>query len=285
MLNMVEGIESHDEELFGCQVTTVDIQTEQAADLLGRTVGQYITIESPGLLHKGMEITEVGECLAAVLDRVLRPHYQGKLCICGMGNRNVPADSLGPEVTYALPLKAFSKFNVGGNFRDVCSFAPGTDGTNNIDTEIIMGGIVRAADADCVLLVDSSITNNVSRLFRTIQLSASGGVDSYWYGRKRKWSVLGVPVVSLCVPTTIPLSNLCPEKEQGDINLTDMMVQEVIDAASIIISYAILRVCWPSLSKKECFVYAKLNRDQIPYSTLFESGTDSDNEDNICNKT
>lgn len=266
MPDLMEGIEVSEEELFGCHVTTTNVQSEQAAEQLDRMIGQYITIETPVALDKIMEISEVGECLATVLDRVLCPYYQGKLCICGMGAHSVPADSLGPEVICNLPLKLFSEYGIQGNFRDVCAFAPGTEMMNNVNTEIVAGGVIKAVDADCLLLVDSSMTNNTSRLFRTFQLSTAGGINPYLAGRKGRWSELGIPVISLGVPTTIPLSILCPQKEQEDKTmLTDVHVQDVIITASIIIAYAILRVCWPEMSQAECYFFARNSRNPISY--------------------
>ena len=69
----IKGVEASEEELYGCLVTTVDIKTEWVAKHLDRRVGQYITIQAPVTFHDNIEIAEVGECLAAVLDRVLKP--------------------------------------------------------------------------------------------------------------------------------------------------------------------------------------------------------------------
>lgn len=268
-MSKTSGASVQEEELYGCQITTVDIKSKQAAKRLNRAVGRYITIQTPTALNENVEIDEVGECLAVVLAQVLRPYQQGKLCICGMGNHRVQADSLGPEVVSNLPLKFFSASAKQGSFSDVYAIAPGTEMANSVSTEIIVGGLVKTVGADCVLLVDSSMTNDVSRLFQSFQLSTNGGIDSYTSGQKRDWSSLGVPVVSLCVPTAIPLSAICPEKQQVNTMLTGTNIQDVITAASFIVAYAILRVCWPSLSKEECFVYAKCSRDPIPYSSLW----------------
>lgn len=268
-MSEIEGVETREEQLFGCQVTTVNIQTVQAAEQLGRVVGKYITIKTPTALYENIEIAEVGECLAVILDRVLQPYYHGKLCICGMGHWSVPADALGPQTVYALPLKAFSGILKEGNFREVYAFAPGTEMTNNVHTEVIADGVFRALQADCALLVDSLAARDTSRLFQTIQLSTAGGFSPHLAGRTTAWSHLAIPVISLGVPVTIPLSALSPGLETN-MMLTDIHIQDIITAASTMIAYAIMRVVWPSLSKEECFVFAKSNRDPIPYSSLFD---------------
>lgn len=267
---MAEEISVQEEELCGCRVLSVELRSADAAEHLNRTVGTYITI-SPGTTLDGQaKIEMAGECLAAVLDRVLRPYYGGKLCVCGLGNPNIPADSLGPEVTRNLPLMFFSGNQISGNFRDVCTFAPGTAGMNNMHTELVVSGVAKAAEADCVLLVDSIAATEVSRLFQTIQISTAGGTTPYLTGQKPDWSIVGVPVISLGVPTTIPISALTANAALEGTTLTSIYVGDVIAAAGTIIIYAILRVCWPSLSKSECFLLTKAHRDPLPYSPLLD---------------
>lgn len=272
----VDGVVFSEETLHDCNVSTAIVQSEQAATALGKSIGTYITIQAKTTLDKLGDVLPVGECLAEVLDRVLSPYYHGKLCICGMGNRRYPHDSLGPEVTYNLPLKMYAGRE--GNFRDVCSFEPGVSLTTNIDTEKTISGVVKAVGADCVLLIDSSVAQDISRLSRTIQLSTAGGVNSYLSGRKVDWSVLGVPVVSLVVPTIIPLSVLDPKQEAQDELFTSAAVKNVIAAAGSIIAYAILRVCWPNQSKAECFIFSKMNKDPIPFSSVLGEAFEEDTE-------
>lgn len=269
-MQYIEGTEIIKEELYGCNVTTVHVQSEQAAEKLKKAVGAYITIEAGESLNEYTKIEDVGECLAEVLGRVMQPYYHGKLCICGIGNKDHSADALGPETVYNLPLKAISDVGTEENFREVCSLVPGTAFTNNIDTEVIVKGVVDAIGADCVLLVDSLTTMEPSRLFQTIQISTAGGLRPHLSGRKADWTALGAPVISLGVPVTIPLAALSSQQEPNNKLLTSAEVQSVIAGAGRIIAYAILRMCWPSKSKAECFVLSGLNRNPIPHSFLLE---------------
>lgn len=262
-MSHIDEIETSEEEVHGCHVTTVHIQSEQAAETLQRPIGSYITIEMGKPLSKHDHIMSVGECLAEVLGRVLRPHCHRKLCVCGVGNRYLPADSLGPEVTRSLPLKMLSEYGLEGNFREVVSFEPGTAGTNNINTEVLVNGVVKTIGADCLLLVDSLTAREPAHMFQTIQLSTSGGLSPHLSGRKADWSALGVPVISLGVPMTIPASVLLPDQDWGDRLFTGIEVQFEIAAAGRIITYAILRVCFPLLSTQECFIMSGLNNDPI----------------------
>ena len=77
-------------------------------------------------------------------------------------------------------------------------------------------------------------------------------------------------MISLGVPTTIPISALTANAALEGTTLTSIYVGDVIAAAGTIIIYAILRVCWPSLSKSECFLLTKAHRDPLPYSPLLD---------------
>lgn len=261
----IEGIETVEEEVHGCHVTTVHVQSEQAAEMLQKPIGSYITIEAGKPLSKHDHIMSVGECLAEVLDRVLRPHYHGKLFICGIGNRDLPADALGPEVTRNLPLKVVSGLRSEKNFREVISLEPGVEGSNNISTEVIINGVAKAAGADCLLLVDSLTAREPARMFQTIQLSTNGGLSPHLSKRKADWSALGVPVISLGIPMVIPASILFPGQDFGNELFTSTEVQSEIAAAGRIIAYSIIRVCIPSLSTEECFILSGLNNDSVPF--------------------
>ena len=67
----LNGITTQEEELRGCHVTTLDVQTEDAAASLGKAVGSYITIDTAALSDEHEQIECAGECLAEILVRVL----------------------------------------------------------------------------------------------------------------------------------------------------------------------------------------------------------------------
>lgn len=265
-----KDMETFEDERYGCPVTVVHVRSEKAAKRLNRPIGSYITIETREALNTLEKIEDVGECLVEMLMQVLRPHYHGKLCVCGIGNRNIPADALGPEVVSNLPLKVNAELGKQGNFLNVCSVEPGTMHSSNIHTETIVGGIVKEIGADCLLLVDSLVAKEPANLFRTIQLSTNGGLNPYRPARKAGWASLGIPVVSLGVPVCIPLSTLSHSEGLDDELFTTTNIRDVVAAAGRIIAYAILRVCWPSMLKSECFLLSGVNKNPMPYSFLLD---------------
>lgn len=273
-MSHIEGIVICEENLRGCQVTTVDVQTEDAAAHLGKSVGSYITINTSMLSDEHDQIECVGECLAEILGRVLGPHFHKKLCVCGLGNRELPADSLGPEVTSNLPLNFFQVAQgFECKFLEVCSLTPGVFGVNNVRTDALVAGAVQAMGVGCLLLVDSVVTPDPAKLFKVIQISTAGGTKSFSSDKKGNWASLGIPVISIGIPTSIPMKVLYPSEPQDDKLLTSTTVATEVAALSIILCYALIRVCWPSITQDECFLLTKINKDPLPYSSLL---TDSE---------
>lgn len=77
-------------------------------------------------------------------------------------------------------------------------------------------------------------------------------------------------MISLGVPTTISISALTADAALEGTTLTSIYIDDVIAATRTIIVYAILRACWPSLSKSECFLLTKAYWDPLPYSPLLD---------------
>lgn len=271
----LQGIAAFEEEVHGCRVTTVEVQTECAAERLGREVGSYITVEMAQQIGECEWLECTGECLVEILERVLRPHFHRKLCVCGLGNRDIPADSLGPEVTSRLPLSFFRLLHgYACQFREIFSITPGVFGVNNTPTPTLVAGAVQSTGADCLLLVDSIATPDPAKLFRMLQISTAGGTRSFFRGGEEDWASIGIPVLAIGIPTAIPLNALSPGASKDDMVLTSTQAASEIEALGALLTYALIRVCWPSLNREECFLLTKVNSDPLPYSPLLNSGRD-----------
>ena len=191
-----DGVEVEERRIYGIPVKAVEIKTEDGAESLDRAVGKYITIQTGLLSSETLDLKALGECVSEVLTEVLSRYKGNTLCICGLGNRELVADSLGPDVIRNLSLKVFSgAASLNGLFKSVCSFVPGTAWTNNLDTELMVKGILKEANANCLLLIDSLVTRNPERLCQSIQVSTAGGMNPFFAGRSIDWSALGVPVI------------------------------------------------------------------------------------------
>ena len=85
------------QRIHGYRVRTATITNNETGKLLGRAAGKYHTIEIGECLHELMDMRNLSECLAEVLRSALEPLYGKRILLCGLGNADNPADSLGPE--------------------------------------------------------------------------------------------------------------------------------------------------------------------------------------------
>lgn len=82
------------------QITRVIIDTKNGAKAMGKPMGTYVTLEAPALIEPDEDYhREVSEELAKQL-RNLIPDIEKEqsILVVGLGNRDVTADALGPEV-------------------------------------------------------------------------------------------------------------------------------------------------------------------------------------------
>ena len=75
----------------GIPVTQVQVETEQDVKVLDRAQGRYVTLEL-GPLTRLVDFEGACACLVEQLKPMLEPCFGKPLCVCGMGNQNVPSD-------------------------------------------------------------------------------------------------------------------------------------------------------------------------------------------------
>lgn len=214
-------------------------------------------------------VSDIGDCLAQVLKRMLEPYFRHNLCICGLGNKHVKSDALGPETVDKLPIKFLDALDsASSNFGKVYAVSAGVEWHTNIPLPTFIASIVTATKSDCVLLVDSIMAENHSQLYRSIQVSEIDGMTTHLKNQKADWSVLEVPVISIGIPTAIPAVSLFSDTASSNDLCTSVHVDTIIAAAGTIIAYALMRIGWPLLSKEACFGYTKLEKDPFPYMEM-----------------
>ena len=91
--------EYYDEEC-DVHITRVVIETKNGAKALGKPMGTYITLEAPAMTEPEEDYhQEISRILAEQLRGILpNPDQEQSILVVGLGNREVTADSLGPNV-------------------------------------------------------------------------------------------------------------------------------------------------------------------------------------------
>lgn len=213
------SVEEMYDETCEVRVTTVRIETENGAAVMGKPVGNYITLEAPKMAEADEGYHgEISEKLKEVLEDCL-PEREGRqsILIIGLGNRNVTPDALGPFVVDHLDItrhlvKEYGKYALDGETdRIISAVVPGVMGQTGMETVEIVRGIVEETEPDLVVAIDALAARSVKRLNRTIQIADTGIAPGSGVGNHRNAitkETVGVPVIAIGVPTVVDAATI-----------------------------------------------------------------------------
>ncbi len=251
------SIEEKYDEDRDIRVTRVRIETENGAKAMGKPVGEYLTLEAPGLSEEDEDYhREVSEELAKYIQELIGEQEQSILVV-GLGNREVTPDALGPQVVNNLMITRhiIREYGVRAFGREqmnrVSAIVPGVMAQTGMETSEIVKAIVAETRPDWVIAIDALAARSSKRLNRTIQLCDAGinpgsGVGNHRNGLTKE--NLGVPILAIGVPTVVDAATIIydatGDRSRIAPNLNGMFVtpknvDEMIKRLSFTISEAI----------------------------------------------
>ena len=207
----------HEEE--DIQVTKVFIESKNGAKAMGKPIGTYVTMEAPALVEPDEDYhREISECLAEeLLDLLEDDGKERSVLVVGLGNREVTADALGPQVVdnlfitrhvvkeYGKAAYNCSKMNL------VSSIEPGVMAKTGMETAEIVTGVVHETCPDVLIVVDALAARSTKRLNRTIQITNTGIHPGSGVGNHRvalTEESLGIPVIAIGIPTVVDAATI-----------------------------------------------------------------------------
>lgn len=221
---ILEKSENEDSEI---RVTTVRIETEKGARIMGKPVGTYITLEAPDMVSADEDYhREVAEELAKYLRRLLPDggKREYSVLVAGLGNRQVTPDALGPCVAENLNItrhmiREYGRYALEGkSAKPVSAIVPGVMGQTGMETVEILRGVVREARPDLVIAVDALAARSSKRLNRTIQIADTGIHPGSGVGNNRNAinrETVGVPVIAIGVPTVVDAATIVSDSMEN----------------------------------------------------------------------
>lgn len=201
------------------KITKVIIETMNGAKAMGKPMGNYITLEAPAMTQPDENYhQEISEELAKQLKDIIPGIEQEiSIMVVGLGNRDVTADALGPNVVDNLVITrhmvkeygkvAFNKKQV----HMVSGLIPGVMAKTGMESQEIIKGVVEKTKPDVVIVVDALAARSTRRLNRTIQISNTGIHPGSGVGNHRNaitQETLGVPVIAIGVPTVVDAATI-----------------------------------------------------------------------------
>lgn len=218
-----DGIRCREEACYGFRVIRQVIETQAAADRLGKPKGHYTTVEC-GKLHF-LENSRK-KALAGLLAGELRGtakrltgqelNHDFGVFVAGLGNAQLTADAVGPQTVARLTATRHLREHENALYRAAaCSalsaLAPGVLGQTGIETVELVRGAVRAVKPDVLVVIDALSARSCDRLATTVQIADSGispgsGVGNHRAAIDRE--SIGIPVIAVGVPTVVNSATL-----------------------------------------------------------------------------
>jgi len=201
------------------QITRVFITTKNGAKAIGKPMGRYITMEAPNMAEADEDYhREISKELAHQLHYMIPDLKKEKsILVVGLGNRDVTADALGPDVIDNLCITrhilqeygkaAYNKEHI----HSISSLAPGVMAKNGMETAEIIKGVIEQTRPDIMLVIDALAARNIRRLNTTIQLTDTGILPGSGVGNHRNALTresLGIPVIAIGVPTVVDAATI-----------------------------------------------------------------------------
>lgn len=213
------------------KITRVRVISPAGEKAIGKPMGNYITLEVPGLRYNDQELYEnTCKALSQELVSILKLGEKSTILIVGLGNWNVTPDALGPKVVSSVMvtrhLLEYMPEQVDEGLRPVCAVAPGVLGITGIETGEIIRGIVDRIRPDCIIAIDALASRKMERVNTTIQIADTGIAPGSGVGNKRmelSRNTLGIPVIAIGVPTVVDAATMA--NDTIDLVLDSMIEQ------------------------------------------------------------
>lgn len=197
-------------EIDNILITDIDILNDNNS--LNKKKGKYITISFEDVTDKDNK-KKVEEVLINSIKEMLKYlniDFNKKALIIGLGNIESTPDALGPK-TIKKTLITKYLFDIDGvdvspNYRNVSSFIPGVLASTGIESSDMIKGIISESKPDFLIVIDALASSSIDRINKTIQMTDSGINPGSGIGNNRKEiskDILGIPVISIGVPTVI----------------------------------------------------------------------------------
>lgn len=201
----------------GLEISRLCVKNEKARQALGKDIGTYITIELPSLTDNFSDTDERLSTIGAEIRRLLP--VNGLLLVVGLGNEEITPDSLGPKTASRVLATRHITGEIARStgldkLRPVAVMHTGVTGQTGIETGEYILSIVKRIRPNAVIAVDALASRRLERLGCTLQISNTGISPGAGVGNHRtkiNKETIGVPVISIGVPTVVDVQTLASD--------------------------------------------------------------------------
>ena len=212
-----DGIRTEEETIDGFSITTVHVGEGEGERLAKKKAGTYINVDvGKSWLLASEGFAALVALLAGQLRKLFPADFSGTALVVGLGNYDITADSIGPKavekVVVTRHLRTLNpQLYESAGFGDLCAFAPGVLGQTGMESAEIVRSIVEAVRPSLIVAIDALASRRLARLATTVQLCDTGIYPGAGVSNRRSAlsaETLGVPVISIGVPTVVDAATL-----------------------------------------------------------------------------
>lgn len=247
----------------GAKITAIKVLNKTGERAIKKPIGSYITIEVENSFDSGELVDK--KLAKVVADELAKILPTGSALVCGIGNRNITPDALGPDcISHILATRHIGEElanSIGfDNLRSVTAISPGVLGQTGIEVCEFLKAIVEKTKPDFAIAVDALASRKISRLGKTIQISNTGIIPGSGVCNSRNelsQKTLGIPVISIGVPTVVDANTLVNDiaetetryKDASSMIVTPKEIDLLIERSARLISHAINCVLQPDIDE------------------------------------
>lgn len=244
----LRGIITRERSLNGFTVTEMEITDEKASELIGKPQGKYVTVSIGKIwLEHDDRWNAAAEIIANELKNLIynRGVPEGVL-IAGLGNRSIVSDAIGPMTAEGITVNRHIKENDPSLFDrlrslPISAVIPGVTGQTGMEALELIKGASDAVKPSVIIVIDALASKSVDRLGTTVQISDTGISPGSGIGNRRhpiSRDTLGVPVISVGVPTVVDSSTLVFDtlEKAGVSEISDALERELENGKSFFVT-------------------------------------------------
>lgn len=238
------------------KITKISVLDKEAAEAMGKPVGEYITVELDEFSYDTELLDDRMKSISKQISSLL-PKGDGTVLVAGIGNKDITPDALGPRCAEGIfstrHITSELAEEIGLDFLNpVCSLATGVLGQTGIETGEIIKSVADAIKPKAVIVIDALAAAGLERLGRTVQITDTGITPGSGVGNKRaeiSKNTLGVPVIAIGVPTVVDAVTLAKDMtgnktatesaEAQNMMVTPREIDVMIERAAKLISLCV----------------------------------------------
>ena len=268
-----DGVKFTEKRKNGVSLTEITVQNGKGVEAIGKPEGRYITVGVGKIWQADADKFKNSADMIAETIVSLSPGKASTLVV-GLGNRFVTADAVGPcaashvIATRHIKEKEKTVYDSAG-FGDVAVITPGVLAQTGYEAAEQIRAAVDVLHPERIIVIDALAARKLSTLETTVQLSDAGICPGSGVGNDRgelSERVLGVPVVSIGVPTIVDAATLILDMfgESRDDGMLQPALEKAagcyvcpkdtdkaVEELSRLIGYAINKACHRMMTYEE----------------------------------